>query len=165
MMSVFIIVSLSFLVLSSLELSLPVVARHGLHTFATRDDDACAVVSISCRMMRLISECLLQWHHHVEVRRGDAQSAADGLKLVGAGGVLSAGHGRGEGVAEDEREGGILVDGIEQFGHAAMRERRVADDGHGRPQSGVGGTFGHADARTHVHTTVDGVKGAMKPSV
>ena len=80
-----------------------------------------------------------------------SESAADGLKLVGAGGVLASGHARGEVVADDDGDVGVLVDGVEQPGHAAVGEGGVADDSHCRPLSCVGCTFCHRDAGSHVH--------------
>ena len=80
-----------------------------------------------------------------------AETYADGLKLVCSGRVLAACHASGEVVGDDDGDVRLVVDGVEQSRHARVRERRVANDGYCREQSGVGCTFGHRYRRSHVN--------------
>ena len=111
---------------------------------------------------RYLLHVLGQRNHHLQVFVADTQSAADGLKLVGAGRVLSARHGRCQVVADDDRDVSTFVDGIQQARHARVGKRGVTDDGYCRPLSGIAGTLGHRDAGTHIHTGVDGLVGRQE---
>ena len=139
------------------------MSLEGLYALAARYDDADAVVVDflaydACDFGHVLG----QGHYDVEVFLADAQSAADGLELVGAGRVLSARHGRGEVVGDDDRNVGILVDGIQEARHAGVGECAVANDGHGRPLSGVGCALGHGDAGAHVDAGVYGAVGGQE---
>ena len=87
-----------------------------------------------------------------------AEAEADGLIFVGAGRVLTACHAGGKVVADDHCDAAVLVDGIQQTGHAAMGEGGVADHCNGGAQSGIGGTLGHRDACAHIHAAGQSLK-------
>ena len=100
---------------------------------------------------------LRQGNYHMQMLVAQAKSAADGLELIRASRVLTAGHTRCQVVANDHGDVGILVDGIEQTRHTAMSERGVADDGQRRPLSGISSTLCHRDTCTHVDTRMNGL--------
>ena len=50
--------------------------------------------------------------------RGQSQAEADSFELVGTGRILTTGHGGSEVVRNHHGDVGIVVDGIEQAGHA-----------------------------------------------
>ena len=87
-----------------------------------------------------------------------SQSAANGLELVRSCRVLSSGHAGGQVVADDDSDVGVLVDGVEQSGHAAVCESGVTDDSHCRPLSCIRSAFRHRDARAHVDARVNGME-------
>ena len=85
-----------------------------------------------------------------------AEGQADGLELVRARGILAAGHGRRQVVGEDDGDGGVVIDRIQETGHAAVGEGGVADDRDGGMDARVGGALRHRDGSAHVHTSVNG---------
>ena len=90
---------------------------------------------------------------------GNAQAFADGLNAARAGAVLAAGHAGGEVVGDAKGYVGVFVDGVQQAGHAAVREGGVADDGYGRPGAAKGCTLGHGERGAHLHAGVEAVEG------
>ena len=74
-------------------------------------------------------------------------------------GVLTAGHAGGAVVEDEHRDRSVLVDGIQQGGHAAVGEGGVTDDRHAGAHAGIRGTLGHRDGGAHVNGGVDGVVG------
>ena len=131
-----------------------------LYTFAARDDDRDALVLyLFPNDTRNLGHVLGQRHHHTHMLRLHAQAKTDGFELVGAGRVLSARHACGQVVGDDDGDVGFVVHGIQESGHAAVGERRVADDGNSREESGIGSAFGHRDACSHVHTRREALEG------
>ena len=61
---------------------------------------------------------LWQGNDNVQVVAFYAQGQADGFVLMSSGRVLSARHGSGQVVANDDGDGSVVVDGIQQTRHA-----------------------------------------------
>ena len=85
-----------------------------------------------------------------------AEGQADGLELVRPCGILAAGHGRRQVVGEDDGDGGVVIDRIQETRHAAVGEGGVADDRDGGMDARVGSALCHGDGSAHVHAGVDG---------
>ena len=128
------------------------MAGSSLYAFATRDDNAYTLVSyLLAEQLGDGGDVLGQRGDHVQVSGVHAEAEADGLILVGAGRVLAACHASGKIVANDYGDTAVLIDGVQQSCHAAVGEGGVTYHGNGGAQSGIGGTLGHGDARSHIH--------------
>ena len=87
---------------------------------------------------------------------GESESATDSLKLIGACRILTTRHSGCQIVGNDDGDVGILVDSIKQSCHSGMCEGGVADNGNGRPLSGIRSSLSHCDRSTHINTRMDG---------
>ena len=124
---------------------------------ALRDDDADAVVGdLLFENLHELVVVLGQRHDGADVVGVDAEALADVEELlVGARG-LTAGHSRDVVVENHDDDVGLLVDAVEQTGHAAVAEGAVADDADGGEDAHLGSALGHGDAGAHADGGVDG---------
>ncbi len=74
----------------------------------------------------------------------NAEAEADVLEFAGALRILSSGHAGCQVVRDDECHVGVLVDSIQQSGHAGVSECGVADDSDSGVNAGIGSTLGHS---------------------